>query len=38
LEVDGKRVYVEPPEECIVSALAACVYWGSDLDCEKAAM
>lgn len=38
LEVGGKRVYVEPPEECIVSALAACVYWGSDLDCEKAAM
>jgi hypothetical protein len=38
LEVGGKRVYIEPPEECIVSALAACVYWGSDLDCEKAAM
>jgi len=38
LEVGGKKVYVEPPEECIVSALAACVYWGSDLDCEKAAM
>ena len=38
LEVGGKRVYVEPPEECIVSALVACVYWGSDLDCEKAAM
>ena len=38
LEVGSKRVYVEPPEECIVSSLAACVYWGSDLDCERASM
>lgn len=38
LEVGGRRVYVEPPEESIVSTLAACVYRGSDIDCEKAAM
>jgi len=38
LTVDGKAVYVEPPEESVVSCLNACVYWQSDLDCEKAAM
>jgi len=38
LEVSGRRVYVEPPEESIVSTLAACVHRGSDIDCEKAAM
>ena len=38
LEVGGKRVYVEPPEECIVSSLAACAYRESDLDCERASM
>ena len=38
LEVRGRRVYVEPPEESVVSCLNACVHWGSDLDCEKAAM
>jgi len=38
LEVAGKKIYVEPPEESIVSSLAACVHWSSDLDCEKAAM
>ena len=38
LEVGGKHVYVEPPEESVIESLNACVYWGSDLDCEKAAM
>ena len=38
LEVGEERVYIEPPEESVVSCLNACVYWGSDLDCEKAAM
>lgn len=38
LRVGGRAVYVEPPEESIVSCMSACVHWQSDLDCEKAAM
>jgi len=38
LRVGEWSVYVEPPEESIVSCLCACVCWQSDLDCEKAAM
>ena len=38
IEVKGKTVYIEPPEETIISCLNACVYWRSDIDCEKAAM
>lgn len=38
LRVGETHVYVEPPEETIVSSLNACVYWESDLDCERAAM
>ncbi len=38
LQVEKMAVYIEPPEETIISCLNACVYWKSDLDCEKAAM
>lgn len=38
LDVEGVKVYVEPPEETVISCLNACVYWDSHLDCEKAAM
>jgi len=31
-------VYIEPPEEVVVSCLNACKYWSSDFDCEKALM
>lgn len=36
--VRRKEGIMEPPEECIVSSLAACVYWELDLDCERASM
>ena len=38
VEVEDFTVYIEPPEETIISCLNACIYWKSDLDCEKAAM
>ena len=37
LRVNNSYVYVESPEDNIVTNLNACVYWNSDLDCEKAA-
>ncbi|MEZ0318517.1 MAG: hypothetical protein ABWK05_00785 [Pyrobaculum sp.] len=30
-------VYVQSPEDSIVSSLNACVYWDSPADCERAA-
>ena len=38
LDVGEYRVYVEPPENTILSSIRACIYWSSDIDCEKAAM
>jgi len=38
IRVNDKSVYIEPPEETIISCLNACVYWQSDIDCEKVAM
>jgi len=38
LRLDNRWVYVEPPEDSILSSLRACVYWESHLDCERAAM
>jgi hypothetical protein len=37
LHVCGGRVYVEAPEDAIVTSLNACVFWDSPADCERAA-
>lgn len=36
LEICGGKVYVQSPEDAIVSSLNACVYWNSPGDCERA--
>ncbi len=36
LVVDGKRVFLEPPEELVVKYLAGWKYWGSTEDRDKA--
>jgi len=38
LRVGERWIYVEPVEEIIITCLAACKFWQSDIDCEKAAM
>jgi hypothetical protein len=35
--VCGSKVYVQSPEDAVVSSLNACVYWDSPADCERAA-
>ena len=37
LRMDNGRIYVESPEDNVVTSLNACVYWSSDADCERAA-
>ncbi|MEL9991203.1 MAG: hypothetical protein QXP98_08575 [Thermoproteus sp.] len=37
LVVCGGSVYVQSPEDSIVSSLNACVFRGSPADCERAA-
>jgi hypothetical protein len=37
LHICGGSVYVQSPEDAIVSSLNACVYWESPADCERAA-
>ena len=37
LRVGDGHVYVESPEDNVVTSLNACVYWSSDADCERAA-
>lgn len=37
LEICGGRVYVQSPEDAVVSSLNACVYRNSPGDCERAA-
>ncbi|GAB6946553.1 hypothetical protein JCM16161A_06830 [Vulcanisaeta sp. JCM 16161] len=37
LRVGDGHIYVESPEDNVVTSLNACVYWSSDADCERAA-
>ncbi|MEZ0247779.1 MAG: hypothetical protein ABWJ97_00780 [Thermoproteus sp.] len=37
LRACGSRLYVQSPEDAVVSSTNACVYWDSPADCERAA-